>query len=236
MSEVFVDQLGVSYRRRSGETKAIEAIGFRIPEGGILGITGPSGCGKTTLLHVLAGVIRDYSGTVQIGGMAPDPRHHSISLVPQHFALLPWKKVRDNILLPITFGKKSARRGRLDEVIETLEIETLMNRYPAELSGGQKQRVALARAFIQSPDILLMDEPFSALDIYTARKGRALFGEIHKELGMTSVLVSHNLEEIAGLCDQVIVMGGTPGRVVSFTERMGAEELSDRLNRNMTTK
>lgn len=230
MSVIAVEHLSVQYNQRAGITKALEDISFELPDGGILGITGPSGCGKSTLLHVLAGVIRDnYSGIVHIDGIPPHPRHHSISLVPQQFALLSWKKVKSNILLPITLGKNSSRADKFDHVVHTLEIDHLLNRYPAELSGGQKQRVALARAFIQSPDILLMDEPFSALDIRTAKRSRDFFIQMHQELQMTTILVSHNPEEIAGICDQVIVLGGSPGRVISEEKVINSQTLRTQL-------
>lgn len=232
MSKIAVEHLSVQYYRRGGATKAIEDITFEVSEGGILGITGPSGCGKSTLLHVLAGIIRNYNGSVTIDGIAPHPRHHSISLVPQQFALLPWKRVKQNILLPITLGKKSNKIDNLEQVIHALEIDHLLTRFPAELSGGQKQRVALARAFIQSPDLLLMDEPFSALDIRTAQKSREFFAQMHKELGMTTILVSHNPEEIAGICDQVIVMGGSPGKIISEERDVNSEKLRAQLGGN----
>lgn len=229
MSVLAVEHLSVQYHRRSGSIKAIEDVSFEVVEGGILGITGPSGCGKSTLLHVLAGVIRDYNGSVKINGLPPHPHQHSISLVPQQFALLPWKRVKQNILLPITLGKKSNRIDHLEHVVHALEIDHLLNRFPAELSGGQKQRVALARAFIQSPDLLLMDEPFSALDIRTAQKSRDFFAQMHRELGMTTILVSHNPEEIAGICDQVIVMGGSPGKIISEERVVNSETLRHQL-------
>ncbi|MDN4753111.1 ATP-binding cassette domain-containing protein [Porphyromonadaceae bacterium W3.11] len=233
MSAIIVEHLSVSYHRGTQETKAIEDISFSIPHGGILGVTGPSGCGKSTLLHVLAGIIHDYKGAIKIDGKEPNPGQHSISLVPQQFALLPWKRVKENILLPVTLGKKSAQTDQLQSVIESLEIDQLLTRYPAELSGGQKQRVALARAFIQSPDLLLMDEPFSALDIRTGKKSRDFFLMMHKALNMTTILVSHNLEEIVDICDQVIVMGGSPGRVLLHSDDVNYKKISEQLKNIM---
>lgn len=233
MSAIIVEHLSVSYHRGIQETKAIEDISFAVPQGGILGVTGPSGCGKSTLLHVLAGIIHNYKGSIKIDGKEPNPGQHSISLVPQQFALLPWKKVKDNILLPVTLGKMGAMTDtdQLQKVIESLEIDQLLNRYPAELSGGQKQRVALARAFIQSPDLLLMDEPFSALDIRTGKKSRDFFAMMHKALNMTTILVSHNLEEIVDICDQVIVMGGSPGHILLHSDDVNYMKISEQLKK-----
>lgn len=222
-----MEQLSVSYRGRRGETKAVEGISFALADGDIVGMTGPSGCGKSTILHVLSGIITRYSGTVRIGGEAPDPAHQSIALVPQGFALLPWMTVRGNILLPRTLGAKACPNlPHLDEILETLEIDSLTDRYPSELSGGQRQRVALARAFIQDPDLLLLDEPFSALDIGTAERSRRLLQHLRGALGLTTILVSHDIEEIVGLTDRVLVMGGQPGQIIADRREATAEALA----------
>ena len=230
MSRVTIDQLSVAYKGRRGETVAVEDLSLSLEDGEILGLTGPSGCGKSTLLHVLSGIITDYGGTVLIDDLPPDPKVHSVALVPQGFALLPWMTVRDNILLPHTLGgKECPHLSHLDEVLETLEIAPYVDRYPRELSGGQRQRVALARAMMQDPDLLLLDEPFSALDIGTAERSRALLQHFRRRLGLTTILVSHNVEEIAGLAERVIVMGGTPGRILSETRGVSAERIAEEI-------
>lgn len=215
MSRVAVEHLSVTYRGGREETVALEDLSLTLEEGEILGVVGPSGCGKSTLLHVLSGIITEYEGRVLFDDVPPDPRAHSIALVPQGFALLPWMTVKQNILLPRTLGRKrSPGLAHLSEIIETLEIADLADRYPAQLSGGQRQRVALARAFVQDPDLLLLDEPFSALDIATADRSRALLRSSREDMALTTILVSHNLEEVAGLSDRVVVMAGPPGRIV----------------------
>lgn len=200
---VSIKDLSYSYHSRGGTTQAIENFNCSIADGEVLGLVGASGSGKSTLLHILSGILRDYEGEVLINGKRPDPKVHSIALVPQHFGLLPWKSVEENILLPQAFGKECPRASRLSEIVEQLEVADLLKRYPSQLSGGQKQRVALARAFVQSPDLLLMDEPFSALDTETASKGRAFFRSFQEELGVTTILVSHNPQEIESLTDRV---------------------------------
>lgn len=215
MSRITVEQLTVTYRGRKEDTVALEDLSLTLEEGEILGLVGPSGCGKSTLLQVLSGILTDYRGRVLFDGTPPDPRRHSIALVPQGFALLPWKTIRQNILLPQTLGRtRCPGLDHLDEILQTLEIGDLLDRYPAQLSGGQRQRVALARAFVQEPDLLLLDEPFSALDISTAARGRALLRHFREDMSLTTILVSHNLEEIAGLSDRVLVMVGPPGQIV----------------------
>lgn len=230
MSRVSIEHLSVAYKGRRGETVAVEDLSLTLEDGEILGLTGPSGCGKSTLLHVLSGIITDYEGTVLIDDMPPDPRIHSVALVPQGFALLPWMTVRENILLPHTLGgKECPNLSHLDEVLQTLEIAPFVDRYPREVSGGQRQRVALARAMVQDPDLLLLDEPFSALDIGTAERSRALLQHFRRSLGLTTILVSHNVEEIAGLAERVIVMGGTPGRILSETRGASAERIAEEI-------
>lgn len=200
---VSIKDLSYSYHSRGGITKAIERFNCSIADGEVLGLIGASGSGKSTLLHILAGILQDYEGEVLINGNEPNPRVHSIALVPQHFGLLPWKSVKENILLPKSFGKEYPRASKLPKIVEQLEVAHLLSRYPSQLSGGQKQRVALARAFVQSPDLLLMDEPFSALDTETAAKGRAFFRSFQEELGITTILVSHNPQEIDSLTNRV---------------------------------
>lgn len=203
---ILIKDLSYTYPTRGGKTTAIEGLSCSIADGEVVGIVGASGSGKSTLLHILSGILRDYRGEVTIDGKSPDPKLHSIALVPQHFGLLPWKTVKKNILLPQTLGKECSRATQLSEIVEQLEVSHLLDRYPSQLSGGQKQRIALARAFIQSPDLLLMDEPFSALDVETAEKGRAFFQSFQRELGLTTILVSHNPNEIESLTDRVLLM------------------------------
>lgn len=229
MSYLTTDNLSYTYKGRHHVTPALNGITFSIDRGEVVGLTGPSGCGKSTLLHIIAGIIKGYDGHVAINEYRPDPHKHSIALVPQNFALLPWKTVEENILLPQTFGKKCPRAKQKDEIAKELKISELMGKYPNELSGGQKQRIALARAFIQSPDILLMDEPFSALDIGTAERGRSFFLEFQRELKVTTILVSHNLNEIKGLTDRAIILGGNPGHIITDSYSLTCEELREQI-------
>lgn len=234
---IFVKDLSLSFKRGRHTTQALQGISFSIEQGKTIGIVGSSGCGKSTLLRILAGVYTHYEGTVRILGEAPNPKKHSFALVPQHFALLPWKSVRENILLPILFGKKESAKTSLDEVSKRLGIEDLLSRYPLELSGGQQQRVALARALLQDPDFLFLDEPFSALDVFNASQCKDLLqGCLQKGSNPTTILVSHNLEEVEELCDSIIFMQGNPGRVYKTTEKVSASELRKQLTTKPTVQ
>lgn len=228
--DVCIEHLSVSYRRTGKAMYAVSDLSCEIPRGIVCGITGPSGCGKSTLLYVLAGIITDYEGHVRIGGDHPDPRRLSIGLVPQHYGLLPWKTAKDNILFPYDLGKKGVDDSSLDQIIDGLELRELLPRFPHELSGGQCQRVALARAFVQRPDLLLLDEAFSALDISTAAKSRQLFASLQQLTGVTTILVTHNIDEAIEMCDHVIVMGGTPGRIVARYDSPDAATIRNHLS------
>lgn len=231
MAAISIQDLTVVFRRGSYSSEALHEVSFSVEEGSILGIIGPSGCGKSTLLRILAGVHTDYSGRVLFKGEKPDPRRHSIALVPQHFGLLPWKHVKANILFPLVLGKTPSRTFSFSAISKALGIEGLLHRYPSELSGGQQQRVALARAFIQTPELLLLDEPFSALDVAAAERCRGFLLESLKKdpHAPTTILVSHNLEEVEGLCDEVILMQEKPGRIKKKLQNFSVKELEQQL-------
>ncbi|MCC8186895.1 MAG: ABC transporter ATP-binding protein [Bacteroides sp.] len=225
VSTVRIHQLNVSYQRGNKTVEALHNFSLYTASGTIDALVGPSGCGKSTLLHVLAGVIREYRGEVQIDGQPPTPRRQSIGLVPQHYGLLPWKRVQENIFLPARLHKQQADHVLADEILRTLELDTLLHRYPHELSGGQQQRVALARAFIQRPGLLLMDEPFSALDALTAERGRHLFMKLWQEHRVTTLFVTHNIEEAACIGQRVILLSRAPGTVTHILEKPTAGEI-----------
>lgn len=225
-----VTNLSLSFHRGKRVFQALQGVSFSVEEGKTVGIVGPSGCGKSSLLRILSGVYTRYQGEVLIKGETPNPRKHSFALVPQHYALLPWKQVKENILLPLFFGKHPSRKNTFDEVVNTLGLERILTQYPEELSGGQQQRVALARAFLQEPDLLLLDEPFSALDLYNATRCKEFLQQrLQDDSSPTTLLVSHNLEEVADLCDEVILMQGSPGKVQKVLARTSVCELKEQI-------
>lgn len=206
---------------RFGQTPVIEKMSFDLKLGEILAIVGPSGSGKSTLLNILGGIIGWYDGEIFFD--ANSIRDNTTSLVrgyvPQNLGLLPWKKAKDNIFLPHRIDKRiRISKEESSRVIETLGLSQLLHRYPSQLSGGQRQRVALARVFISRPDILLMDEPFSALDTLTAETTRALFQDLWAEKRITTIFATHNLSEAVEMGKYILLLTDRPARVLQLIE------------------
>lgn len=227
---ISIRNLAVTYRHRNTEVKALEGLSLDIPEGEIFAITGPSGCGKSTLLHVLAGVLTDYEGDVLFEGKTLNPKSFSIGIVPQQYGLLPWKRVRENILLPYTLRKEAIEISEFESIVDILGLSDILDRYPRELSGGQRQRVALARVFLQRPELLLLDEAFAALDMLTAERSRQLFLRLWNQHRVSTVMVTHNIEEAVAMSSHVAIIGGTPGRLIGLYEQPDADIIRRTLN------
>jgi NitT/TauT family transport system ATP-binding protein len=198
-----------------GVITAVDEISFGVAEGEFVSIIGPSGCGKSTLFNVIGGLIGDYEGRVTVGGDVVRGTHPAIGMVFQEESTFPWRTVLDNVAFPLEIAG-SARSERLERArhfVTMVGLEGFERRYPAELSGGMRQRVALARTLASEPRILLMDEPFAALDEQT----RLLLGDkvlqIQQELKQTTLLITHNLTEAVQLSDRVLVMTYRPGKL-----------------------
>ena len=191
---------------------------LELGEGEIYSLIGPSGCGKSTLLKVLCGII-PYTGQITYQDKIFDPKGTAIGYVPQQYGLLDWKTIRQNILLPFRLDKsKEKSPGEMEDIIHSLEIEDLMDRYPSQLSGGQKQRVALARAFVSHPQILLMDEPFSSLDTFTSEASQRLFLRLWQKYKVTTLFITHNIHEAISIGKHIILMGKTNGLIIDEME------------------
>lgn len=209
MSAINIEHLTVSYRNNKENLPVLSNVSLAVPTGTVCAIIGPSGCGKSTLLKVAAGLIKDFEGQVTVGGEPLDTRKMTIGFMPQSYGLLPWRTVAENIRL----GRKvkgvwqESDEEALKDLALRLGIEDLLNRYPHELSGGQQQRVSLARVFLLQPDILLMDEPFSALDAITREEMQDVFRELWQQESITTILVTHYVEEALYLGEQIVVMG-----------------------------
>lgn len=210
-----IENISVSF----GKNLILDNISFSINSGDIIAIVGPSGCGKSTLLNILSGVLKQYTGDITLNGNSLRDKQFNCGYVPQTLGLLLWKKVEDNIMLPYRINKTlQPNLNELNDITRELGISELMDRYPSQLSGGQKQRVALARAFITKPDILLMDEPFSALDELTSDISRNLFLDVWKKHKATTIITTHNLSEAAKLGKYIVLMSKLPGSIMHFIE------------------
>lgn len=223
---------GVSVDYGTGEdaVHAVADTSLCVERGTVLALIGASGCGKSTLLRVGAGLICPTAGTVTADGAPIDPRTLRIGFLPQNYGLLAWKTVRENILLGVQIkGEWSTERvSAFDELVAELGLSDLLERYPRELSGGQQQRVGLARVFLLAPDLLLMDEPFSALDTITRESMQEVFLSLWKKYAVTTMLVTHYVEEALTLAGRIAVMRGTPGHVAEIMDNPYAGDLAHR--------
>lgn len=218
-----IDDISVTYRTKGGVVPVLQNFSLSLEQGEVLAVLGPSGCGKSTLIQVLAGTLAADSGTVTVtvdGVIIPhNPKTCKIAVIPQNCGLLPWKTVRQNCLLPLKLhrlGMGKEKHAELEEVCRFLKVESLLERYPRELSGGQVQRAALARAFLQEPDLLLMDEPFSALDEITRSDAWELFLSIWRQKRPTTVLVTHSMEEALYLGNKIAVLDKEKGKLLEW--------------------
>ncbi|MDR2956324.1 MAG: ABC transporter ATP-binding protein [Prevotella sp.] len=210
-----IENLSVRY----GETEALNDFSLNIRKGNIYSLIGPSGCGKSTLLKVLCGIIKSFEGKISFNDKPFNPNDIKIGYVPQQYGLLDWKTVKENIYLPFKLDKdKEVIEKEIKEVIKSLEIDDLQNRYPSQLSGGQNQRVALARAFISRPDILLMDEPFSSLDTFTSAISQRLFLSLWQKYKVTTLFITHNIHEAVSIGEHIIIMSKAPGKIIHEIE------------------
>ncbi len=190
------------------QVRAVDQVDLHVPAGHILGLIGPSGCGKTTLLRVLAQLQPTTSGTVSMDP-ACDPRRGGIAFVFQQPALLPWRTALQNVTLPLQLagiGEWAEQQRAAQQMLETVGLGDALNRYPDQLSGGMRMRVSIARALVTSPTVLLLDEPFAALDDMLRNQLGQLLRELWDARRFTAVLVTHNIGEAVLLAHQIAVM------------------------------
>ena len=194
-------------RKWFGDVEALAGVDLLVPDGGFVCLVGASGCGKSTLLNLVAGLDRPSGGRVATAGRT--------ALMFQESALFPWLTVRGNVELALKLSKvpRAERRGRAEELLHAVRLDDFADRRPHELSGGMRQRVALARAFAQRADVLLMDEPFGALDAMTRDLLHHELERLWAERGLTVLFVTHNVREAVRLGDRVVVLTSRPGRV-----------------------
>ena len=226
-----IANLSVTYdREHETPYEALDRVSLTVPKGTVCAVLGPSGCGKSTLIKTVAGLLHPASGTVTMDGAPLDPHRVTIGFMPQNYGLLPWRTALSNVLLGQRIRKQDvqAARARAGELFTQLGIAGLEDRFPKELSGGQQQRGALARAFLLAPDLLLMDEPFSALDAITREEMQDVFLTLWREAQTTTVLVTHYVEEALYLGRTIVLMraGGTIAETID-NPLFGREGLRD---------
>ncbi len=217
---ITIDGVSQTFKGRSGPIEALRDINLTIADGEFLTVIGRSGCGKSTLLRLISGLLKPTAGEVRVAGERVISPRRDVAMVFQKPALLPWRSVEANVLLPVEiFGwRKSDHRGRAQHLLEMTGLAGFRKRLPHELSGGMQQRVSLCRALIQSPKVMLMDEPFSALDALTREELAVELQRIHMELGTTIVFVTHSIQEAVLLADRVAVLSSRPGRLRRLVE------------------
>ncbi|MDQ4117840.1 MAG: ABC transporter ATP-binding protein [Actinomycetota bacterium] len=215
------------YPTRRGPVEALRGIDLDIAPGEFVSLVGRSGCGKTTLLRVLSGLLPPTAGTVESGGRPvwvdgrrDDAAFASFGLVFQEANLFPWFSVVDNVALPLKLrgAPKASRRARARELCASVGLSGFEDGYPRELSGGMRQRAAIARALACDPSVLLMDEPFGALDALTRDRMNLELQAIHASSGATIVFVTHAIQEAVFLADRVVLLTPRPGRIRSVTD------------------
>ena len=221
----------LQYDRPEGDILTVlDHINLHIAPGERWAVIGPSGCGKSSMLHVLAGLQTVTSGSVQYQGAAHTKPHGEISVILQEYGLFPWKTVEQNVGLPLELQKvpKKEIKTRVNEMLAQLKLSEHGRKYPSELSGGQRQRVAIARALIAQPKVLLMDEPFSALDALTRETMQNIVLELCERQNLTLVMVTHNIEEAIFLGQRIAVFSDNSGRISHIADNGHSGEVSYR--------
>ena len=213
-----VSGVSYSYHTLSGETPALSNITFSVPEGEFLAIVGPSGCGKSTLLSMIASLIEPESGTISIHGAPASMSRQRIGYMLQKDHLFEWRSVYRNILLGLEIQHKvnAQTRKKADALLEQYGLKNFRNAKPSDLSGGMRQRAALIRTLILEPELLLLDEPFSALDYQTRLSVSDDIGQIIRSSGKTALLVTHDLSEAVSLADRIVILSRRPATIVKI--------------------
>ncbi|MEV7994729.1 ABC transporter ATP-binding protein [Streptomyces sp. NPDC086077] len=236
--------VAVRFRTKNRDVNALERVSLDVAPGEFVAIVGPSGCGKSTLLKLVAGLLRPSTGEVRLAGEQVRGPRHDIGYVFQRAALLEWRSARRNILLQAEMRRMpgATARRRVEELIAMTGLGGFEDAYPHELSGGMQQRVALCRALLHEPPVLLMDEPFGALDALTREQMNMELNRIWRETGTTVLLVTHSISEACYLADRVVVMSPRPGTITEtitvglpaerdYTETMGRPEFREATSR-----
>jgi NitT/TauT family transport system ATP-binding protein len=220
---VDIDGITLAYRGASGEVLALRGASLSVKRGEFAAVVGPSGCGKSTLMKLVTGLVRPNEGRVALDGAEVLGPVKMAGMAFQNASLLPWRTVLDNVLLPLEIvephrgrfrAERAAYRAMGEKLLATVGLAGFGHRFPWEMSGGMQQRASLCRALIHEPALLMLDEPFAALDAFTREELWCVLRDLWQKIGFTVILVTHDLREAAFLADTIHVMSARPGRIV----------------------
>jgi len=218
-----LDNVSLAYAGRTGPVLALEGADIKVKKGEFAAVVGPSGCGKSTLMKLVTGLVKPTAGIVKVDGSQVNGPVKLAGMAFQNSNLLPWRSVIDNLMLPLEIvepyrsnfrRKKHEYRERGEKLLDTVGLKGFGDRYPWELSGGMQQRASLCRSLIHEPALLMLDEPFAALDAFTREELWCVLRDVWERLGFTVVLVTHDLREAAFLADTIHVMSARPGKII----------------------
>jgi NitT/TauT family transport system ATP-binding protein len=207
-----------TYRTRDGEVPTLQDIDISVDDGELLVVVGPSGCGKSTLMRMVAGLLPPTSGEIRVEGRPVTKPFGEVGIVFQSALLLPWRSVLGNIMMPVEVKglPRAPYLERAHELLKMVSLNGFEKKYPWQLSGGMQQRASICRALIHDPRIVLMDEPFGALDALTRERMNLELQRIHRETGKTIMLITHSIPEAVFLADRVLVMTDRPGKIAAI--------------------
>jgi NitT/TauT family transport system ATP-binding protein len=214
--KMVVDAATKFYATQSGSVHALAKVSLEVREGEFLCILGPSGCGKSTLLWAMGGLHDLTSGQIRLGEEVITKPHPEIAMIFQDANLLPWRNLAKSVALPFELKRKRPDMERIGRLLERVSLNGFENKFPRELSGGMQQRASIVRSLAVNPSVLLMDEPFGALDAFTRDEMNLLIQEIWMETGKTIAFVTHSISEAIFLADRVVVMSARPGRITAI--------------------
>lgn len=213
-----LDKISLSYQTEKDEIRALESISFSVGEGEFVAIIGPSGCGKTSILSIIAGLLKPSGGEITIKGKPLEKGKTSIGYMLQKDELFPWRTIMENAYLPLEVKRDKSEKSKekVNELLKKYGLWEFRKKYPRQLSGGMRQRAALIRTMASSPDLLLLDEPFSALDYQTRLAVCDDLYEIIRRENKTTVLVTHDISEALSTADRIIVLSKRPSKILNI--------------------